>query len=284
MYNGVMILRLTKRVGVAVTVVFSLLLAGRGEANSPRDDPPPANWTEGHIVKQNGFTVSFTFPDSGYALDHHEEFVNKCMESIQDDGKLIGVTALPDTLHVQFLRSRQEMKEATSYAVAGFTNSQIKTLFIVASGDSNEVKPPIRHELMHLIAMISWGHPTGSSTWMNEGLAAFAENNCNGYTVAEIYRYFMKAKMLIPIDSLTTDFYRQPEMIAYHQSAFMVQSLLERFGAKKLKQLWVEGFDKFNNIYGQSFASFQSAIEKNLLDSIPAAPPIDWETFKTGCK
>jgi hypothetical protein len=35
--------------------------------------------------------------------------------------------------------------------------------------------------------------------------------------------------MLIPIDSLTTHAYMEPEMIAYHQSAYISQYLIETF-------------------------------------------------------
>jgi hypothetical protein len=38
-------------------------------------------------------------------------------------------------------------------------------------------------------------------------------------------------------------------MIAYHQSAYMVQYLLEKYGVEKFKQLWQNGYNDFKNIY-----------------------------------
>src|SRR5215207_7566358 len=96
----------------------------------------------------------------------------------------------------------------------------------------------IFHEVMHMITMTTWGYPGVDSNWMNEGLAAYAENNCNGFTDEAIYRYLQDKDMLVPMTALTTSFYKQPEMIAYHQAAYIVQYLLSHYGVEKLKALW----------------------------------------------
>jgi hypothetical protein len=105
---------------------------------------------------------------------------------------------------------------------SGIALEESKKIYIVASGDPKQVKPPIRHELMHMIAMLTWGYPGHNTEWMNEGLATLAENNCNGYNVEQIYRYLLNNGMLVQVDALTTNFYKQPEMIAYHQAAYAV--------------------------------------------------------------
>jgi hypothetical protein len=133
------------------------------------------------------------------------------------------------------------------------------------------------------MAMLEWGYPHYTSTWINEGLAAFAEDNCNGLTVAEIYRYFMENDMLISIDALTADFYNESEMIAYHQSAYVVEYLLSQYSLDQFKQLWRDGFDRFEDIYGKDFEEMKTEMGKHLMKKHNTAPNIDWEVFKQGC-
>jgi hypothetical protein len=90
--------------------------------------------------------------------------------------------------------------------------------------------------------------------------------------------------MLISIDSMTTDFYKQPEMIAYHQSAYIVQYLIEKYGIERLKNLWQSGFQDFERIYDVPYQKIESDIQQELKIRIPVVPNIDWEILKKGCK
>ncbi|HET7896831.1 MAG TPA: hypothetical protein VFL47_04160, partial [Flavisolibacter sp.] len=159
---------------------------------------------------------------------------------------------------------------------------QPKIVYLVANADPKD-QPPIKHELMHMITMTTWGYPAVDSNWINEGLAAYAENNCNGFTDEAIYRYLAEKDMLVPMPALTTSFYQQPEMIAYHQAACIVQYLLSHYGIEKLKALWREGFARFERIYGVPFDRVQTAISDNVRLDYPKVPAIDWNTFQEGC-
>ena len=136
---------------------------------------------------------------------------------------------------------------------------------------------------MHMIAMLKWGDPHPSSTWMNEGLAALADDNCNGFTDEQVYRFLQEKDMLIAIDSLAADFYRQPEMSAYHQSGFIVQHLIRVYGIEKLRQVWVRGFAAFEEVYGLPFQQVQASFDARAHSDFPRVPAIDWEKFKEGC-
>lgn len=236
---------------------------------------------EGQVLKSIK-NVHFNFPDNGFAFDKKEDFVEECFRAMENDAKIIGLASFTDTIHIRFLSSRDEMKKLAGMTASGMAHPHIRTLFIVA--DSNEkVKPPIKHELMHLIAMLKWGYPHYTSTWINEGLATYAEDYCNGYSVSEIYRYFLQTDKLIPIDSLVTDFHRQPEMIGYHQSAYVVEYLLTNYSINQFKRLWSEGFDKFESIYNINFLEMKKQLEVDVIKKHPEAPNISWEVFKEGC-
>jgi hypothetical protein len=227
--------------------------------------------------------VSFTFPSKGYAYDNRNRFVKECLQAIKSNTALLKLPGYSDTIRIQFLGSRQEMKQYTGMTPSGLALVQPKILYIVANGDPKEVKPPIKHELMHMISMTTWGYPAQDSNWMNEGLAAYAENNCNGYNDEQIYRYLSGKGMLIPMSALTTTFYRQPEMVAYHQAAYIVQYLLSSYGVDKFKDLWSQGFASFEKIYGISFKQVQRDMNKTAEKDYTTLPNIDWNTFQVGC-
>ena len=175
------------------------------------------------------------------------------------------------------------MKKYTGMTPAGIVFLDHNIVYVVASDDPNEVGPPIKHELMHMMSMTSWGYPVNDSIWMNEGLAAFAENNCNGYTDAQVYRYLYQHDMLIPMEDLASGFHRQPEMIAYHQAAYIVQYLLEHYGVEKFRKLWNQGFASFEEIYFFSFRKVEMAMDKKVKRDYPRSPEINWKVFQEGC-
>lgn len=225
--------------------------------------------------------VNYNFPGSGYAYDNKEVLIDKCFESMRQNIQIIGLNDFKDTIQIRFLNSRDDMFWLTRTSASGIAYPHINTLYVVADGENN---PPIKHELMHLIAMLNWGQANYSSTWINEGLATYAEDNCNGYNVAQIYRYFLGKNMLISVDSMATDFYAQPEMVAYHQSAFIVEYLLTNYTLDQFRELWTKGFDSFQNIYGISFSEMKKQLEKSVLKKYPTIPDIKWDVFKEGCK
>jgi hypothetical protein len=242
-----------------------------------------AHWEADDLRRKTVGNLSFTFPSKGYAYENRDKLVAECLVAIKTNFDLIKLHNYKDTISVQFLNSRQEMKEHTGMTPSGIALVEPKILYIVANANPKEVKPPIRHELMHMISMTTWGYPDPDSNWMNEGLAAFAENNCNGYNDEQIYRYLLDKNMLVSMDALTTGFYKQPEMIAYHQAAYIVQYLLSVYGTEKFKALWTQGFADFEKIYGISFSQITVHINEKAKQDYPSVPSINWSSFQVGC-
>jgi hypothetical protein len=234
------------------------------------------------VVTKTG-NVSFTFLSKGYAYDNRVRFMEECHQAIKSNIALLNLAEYRDSIRIQFLSSREEMKRYTGMTPSGIALPDSKIVYIVANGNPKEVKPPIKHELMHLISMTTWGFPAPDSNWMNEGLAAYAENNCNGYNDEQIYRYLISKGMLISMDSLATTFYHQPEMVSYHQAAYIVEYLLSQFGVQKFKNLWAQGFRSFEKIYGIRFEQVQKVMNNTAENNYPIPPNIDWNSFKAGC-
>jgi hypothetical protein len=262
-------------------IVLLIMLLGCSENRKKRSVIAVGGWEKEGKVLKSIKNVVFNFPDSGFAYERKSDYVKQCLEAIQSNVRIIELESFSDTIQIRFLRSREDMFWLTGYKPSGTAQPYIKTVYLVADGEKT---PPIKHELMHLITMLEWGYPHVSSTLINEGLAAYAEDNCNGHNVAQIYRYFMKTGKLIDIDFLTSDFYAQSEMIGYHQSAYLVKYLLNNYNIEQFEKLWTQGFDSFESIYGIRFSKAKADLEKALLKKYPSVPDIDWETFKEGCK
>lgn len=264
-----------KRISLVVNIIILMLLIG---CSIKKEN----GWIkEGQVLKTIK-NVKFNFPDSGFAFDNKNDFVEQCFDAMQSNKQIIDLDDFTDTIQIRFLRSRDEMNLLTGMSATGISQPHINTLYVVADL-SEKVKPPIKHELMHLIAMLDWGYPHYTSTWLNEGLATFAEDNCNEYKVSQIYRYFIDTDKLIHVDSLATKFYNQSEMIGYHQSAYIVEYLLKNYSIEQFKRLWTNGFDSFESIYSFGFQEMKMGIERSVLQKHPKAPVIDWEVFKQGC-
>ena len=241
------------------------------------DSNPPIEEQAVRYKKQVN-NIAYYFPSLIDSIQK-QKLINKCEISIRDNLKLINEKSFTDSIDIEFLGSRKEMLKYTGMAASGMAFPERKTMFSLV----NLKEAPIKHVLQHLITMLKWGEPHQTSIWMNEGLATFSENNCNDYNVEQIYCYLISNNLQIPIDSLTRNFYGQSEMIAYHQSAFFVQFMLDKYGIVKFRELWKNGFDRFQIIYGLPFSQIQTLINETAKNHYPKTPSINWNEFKKGC-
>ncbi|NHF60173.1 hypothetical protein FK220_012525 [Flavobacteriaceae bacterium TP-CH-4] len=266
------------------TLVFILMLTITAckPGGAPTKPVDSDGWAKETKVSKLIKNVNFIFPESGYAFDNKEEIIKRTFDAIEHNIKILDKKEFTDTIYVRVMSSRDEMFIYTGTRAIGNAYPYWSTLNIVANEDV--VNPPIKHELMHLIAMLDWDYPRRNCTWMNEGLATLAANECNGRTVAEIYRFLLEENKLISMEDLSSDFYGQSEMIGYHQSGYMVQYLLENYALEKFKTLWTDGFEKFEEIYGLPYSQVKENLEKVVMGNYPEAPEIDWEKFSKGCK
>lgn len=262
--------------------IFLLILVGCLGYNEVSKKTDANGWTRETKVSKLIKNVNFVFPESGYAFDHKEDFIKQTFAAIEQNKKILKKDSFNDTIYVRVMSSRDEMFKYTGTRAGGNAYPYWSTLNIISN--ENETDPPLNHELMHLMAMLDWDYPKSSSAWINEGIATYAANSCNGYTVAEIYRYLLAEDKLISIDDLSEDFYGHSEMIAYHQSGYIVQYLLEKYSLGQFKKLWMEGFEKFEEIYGVSYPTIENNLQKAVVKEYPEAPKIDWEKFSKGCK
>jgi hypothetical protein len=249
-----------------------------------------AGWEQKNLITKQIDNLYFTFPAEGYAYDNREIYVEKCIDAIKANSKIIKAPVFKEFTKVKVVDSKEDMLlYAGMLTGGGIANIWTRSVYFMISDEGVEetkelIKAPIKHEIMHMVAMTAWGMPPQNNTWLNEGLATYAANNCSGYTVAEIYRYFLEINMLIPIDLLTSDFYKEEEMVAYHQSGYIVEYMISNYGIEKFEEFWKNGFSNFESIYGFSFSQMEIEINKNIVETYPKSTDIDWEILKEGCK
>jgi hypothetical protein len=236
-----------------------------------------SDWKTNCSVTKTIRNITFTFPSNGFAYDNRDSIVNACFDVIKHDLSIIHQNEYADTIVAQFMNSRNEMLENTGIPVSEYAVPEKRKIWFVSDKD---ISPLMTHEFMHMITISFWGQPPRQSYWLKEGITVYAQNSCSGFTVEQIYAFFEKKNMLIAIDSLVAHFYKEPMMIAYHQSAYISQYLIETYGVQKFSLLWQSGIGSFEKIYGIQLNQILLNIKNKLDKKYPEAPDIDWSTFK----
>ena len=251
---------------------------------------------EDKIYKQDGIVTYYFNTDIGF--EERESMVNKCKEYIKDNLNLINESEIRDTLHIIFVRDREEMYRYTVLRVAGIyfddDSENLDRIFCIY----NRNKCPIKHELMHYVSLRKWGMPTGSYSlsWLKEGLAVYAgteDMDWEGYSYEERYALFLQNSKLEDTDTLINNFhsdlftedYLIPEnylkaIIKYDQCAYIVEYMIKKYGIAKLRELWQAGMDDFEIIFGSKFEDMILDINSFLNNKYPNPINFDWERFR----
>jgi hypothetical protein len=264
-------------VKVSFPGLFNLCMLMVVAINCQAQPNKTADWKTNCSVVKTIRNITFNFPSTGFAYDHRDSIVNSFFDAIKHDLAILHQNEYPDTIVVRVLSSLKEMLENTGYPSSESAVPDMKKIWFAVDKD---ISPLVTHEFMHMITFSLWGQPPQRSYWLKEGIATYAQNSCNGFAVEQMYAYFEKKNMLIAIDSLTGQFYAQPMMIAYHQSAFIVQYLIETYGVQKFGLLYQSGFESFEKIYGIQFKQILLDIRNKLDKKYSEAPDINWSNFK----
>jgi len=70
--------------------------------------------------------------------------------------------------------------------------------------------------------------------------------------------WYAENDRLIPMDLLSSDFYRHPERIGYPQSGYIMEHLLTNYTISQFKQFCTKGYENFQKIYGLPYAKVQA--------------------------
>lgn len=236
------------------------------------------------VTKQVG-NLYFTFPGDGYAFDHRDALVAQCIQAIEDNCRLINEPGFTEFTRIRFVQTKDEMLLHANLYVNALADIQNSAIHFLAEDDSEKnTNLPIAHEMMHIVAMTAWGTPPSDNNWLNEGLATYAQNNCSGFTVAEMYRYLLDEELLAPIETLAHQFFELDDMISYHQSAYIVEYLIEKYGIAKFETFWQSGFSSLESIYGVNPQQLEEEVNQHVLATHPQPANMDEDILENGCR
>jgi hypothetical protein len=157
-----------------------------------------------------------------------------------------------------------DMREAVLYTqewAGGLAFSAYNTILIGVPPDEAKGwgRETVRHELAHLVlGRFAWSCLGGSRpTWLEEGLAVYAEGPADAETVADIRRG-IEDDAFLPLRSLNGSFPTRNDEVsmAYSQSYSVVAFLLDSYGQASLQQLLLtlaggQGYDRaLEEVYG----------------------------------
>lgn len=254
-------------------VFFIICVIGWGMTSVFSND----NWSVRCLATNTINNITYVFPSEGYAWEFRDSIINQCSTYIQENLRFIQEQSLNGNYTIQI--ANYEPGSDSIKNLGTYDPWKNKAFFIVGKG----INSPIKHELMHLVIAAFLGVPQARGQWMNEGIATLADNNCLGYQVKDVYRFLLAKGQLIKPDSLRLEFYKAWDMISYHQSAYLVEYLIETHGLAKFKRLWMHPDHDMKAIYGFSFKELHFQIEEEIKSKSPIIPPINWDDFKNGC-
>ena len=186
------------------------------------------NWTQETINYVQVDSITYYFP-SNVNLENRIKAIEDCKNAITENLTLINESEYTKTIDIVFVNSREEMLRYTgkkSRGVAYYFRNAVFSL-------TNQNDSPIKHELMHMISVETWGVPANSSLWIYEGLATYSAGYCSDYTLEQVYQYYLQSDKIISLDSLASNFRNYNDVISYTESAFLVKYLIDNFGFDK---------------------------------------------------
>lgn len=200
------------------------------------------------------------FRTNSYAAEQMDYLKGQIDAAYSRSLDLLGIDAYHRGINLLFLESEEEMKEVTGRtAFGGFAMAGHDC--VVFNYNKNKVASPITHEIFHLISLQTWG--TTSHRLLIEGSAVYAQNECGHLIDNPVYSitaFLASEDELFSVKQLINDFNKVVlinEVGAYFQSAALFQYLYEKYGAAKMENLWINGFDSFENIYEMDIAQFE---------------------------
>ncbi|WP_338792583.1 hypothetical protein [Bernardetia sp. MNP-M8] len=263
---------------IIVFFTILILISCNDNSFSNKKDTDKEEWSKVIIETKTINSITYYF-SSDVSIKRRNLAIEECQKSIEENLKLIGENEFNNKMDIEFLKSKKEMLKYGGIAAQGLAYPNRDVFFTLLKDTGS----PIKHEMMHMITMYKWGTPSTSLTWMNEGLATYSDITCFKYSLEEIYKYFIQSNKLINLDNLSEDFYGNPDIIAYTQSAFICKFLIDNYGISKFKELWKSEYGKLNEIYGFDSQTLEQILKEYINKKYPTNINFDWEAFNKGC-
>lgn len=155
-------------------------------------------------------------------------------------------------IHLFIVESRQEMKSLEGHETNGSAYYAENAITGIASEKINSIYA--NHELFHLVAMNVWGVP---DTWINEGMAVYADNNWHGQDLYQLTKYLVDNKRYIALNKMIKHFRVVDDIVSYPLIGSFVKYLDETYGRQTLIKIWKAKTKNLKRLTGKSIKELE---------------------------
>jgi hypothetical protein len=231
-------------------------------------------------INYNSFRIYFR--ENSYASNHLPKIKTELDSAFNRILSILNIEGYNHGIYLLAVDSKEEMQKVMGYKIKGGAATGHDLVFFAFN---DTIRPQFKHEIFHLISYETWG-PT-KYRLLDEGGATYTDDFCfYENPMFSINAYFLKENKLFELEELINNFdakAKENDVIAYIQSAGYFKFLYENFGVDKMKKLWTDGFEKFEEIYGFSIDEFE-AKWIDAIKEVPIPQDIDEELLMTqGC-
>jgi hypothetical protein len=265
-------------------LLLSLLTSGLFSQNNGWG-PSSFPQLKGKVSKTDA-NIRYTV-DSTMSIDQRNDVINKTKEYITENLALINESDFNEPIHIILVRELNDFG-GRIWGIVVPEDERMPTAMIISIYGPK--RSSLRYDLMRLIIPIKWGEQHDPALkWLSVGISAYANSEAfdyDGHSFEERYTCFLQNRELLQADTLamfTIEEFMPGNKIAYSQAAYIVKYLIDNYGIEKLKQLWQEGMDSFEKIYGRSFNQLINAIDKELNKKYPEPINFNWKVFNSDC-
>lgn len=195
------------------------------------------------------------------------------------DLALLGARGPAAPTNLYLVASRARMSDLIGLPVGGFGGGGDAAQFVASPGEL----PPLRHELMHLLARTAWGQPW--RRWVDEGIATSAPGSCDGYDLHELVNDLQRRREAVPIATMEEDYGTVSDLVTYVEGGSFAQFVAERFGKDALHDLWSRGLAGLTGRTGMDAAALESAWQARIAEPRYQRRRVDWNAIRQhGCE
>lgn len=234
------------------------------------------------VMSVNHGNFRLYFKENSYAAQHLPRLKRELDEAFVRILAVLDTTNYTRGINLLAVDSEEAMEELMGMHIKGGALQGYDFVFFVFN---EKLRPQFKHEIYHLISYDLWGQ--AKNRVLEEGGAQFTDNNCfYENPIYSINAYFLKQKKLYKLRELVYNFdakAKENDVIAYLYGAGIYKYLWEKYGTQKLRQLWQQGFDNFEKIYGLKPERFEKEWQ-DYIKTIPAPANIDYDMLmREGC-
>ncbi len=204
------------------------------------------------VVDSSSSRITIYYQTDSWVSSRMEIVKQKMLKQIDSVQSFMQINPYNPRINLFIVDTRKQMKDLIGWETNGTAFYKHNILTGVASEKSNAIFA--NHELFHLIAMNIWGVP---ETWLNEGMAIYADNNWYGYDLYQLTNYLMINNRYVPLEKLIKEFRNVDSMLSYPLMGSFTRYLNETYGREMVIHIWKGKSKQLEKLTGKSLAELE---------------------------